>query len=101
MMCILLLLNMAFGESMSQESTSQESTDTSSKKRTNLSINATLLNEAKKFGINISNSAESGIKDALLKRKRLLWLEENKDAITSSNDYVVKHGLPLEKFRNF
>ena len=71
------------------------------KKRTNLSINETLLNEAKEFGINISNSAESGIKHALLKRKRLLWLEDNKDAITSSNDYVVKNGIPLEKFRIF
>jgi len=80
---------------------SQANNEISCKKRTNLSINETLLNEAKEFGINISNSAESGIKHALLKRKRLLWLEENKDAITSSNDYVVKNGLPLEKFRNF
>ena len=73
----------------------------SSKKRTNLSINETLLNEAKELGINISSSAEFGIKHALLKRKKLLWLEENKDAIASSNEYVVKNGLPLDKFRNF
>jgi antitoxin CcdA len=71
------------------------------KKRTNLSINEILLNEAKELGINISSSAESGIKHALIERKRLLWLEDNKEAITSSNDYVVRNGLPLEKFRNF
>jgi antitoxin CcdA len=71
------------------------------KKRTNLLINEILLNEAKELGINISSSAESGIKHALIERKRLLWLEDNKEAITSSNDYVVRNGLPLEKFRNF
>ena len=80
---------------------SQANTATSIKKRTNLSINKTLLNEAKELGINISSSAESGIRGALSERKRALWLEENKDAISSSNDYVVKNGLPLEKFRNF
>ena len=71
------------------------------KKRTNLSINKTLLNEAKELGINISSSAESGIRNAILERKRALWLEENQDAISSSNDYFVKNGLPLAKFRNF
>ena len=80
---------------------SQANTATSMKKRTNLSINKTLLNEAKELGINISSSAESGIRNAILERKRALWLEENQDAISSSNDYFVKNGLPLAKFRNF
>jgi antitoxin CcdA len=80
---------------------SQTSIPNNIKKRTNLSINESLLIEAKELGINISSSAESGIKYALLERKKTLWLEENKDAITSSNNYVAKNGLPLEKFRNF
>lgn len=80
---------------------SRTNSASSLKKRTNLSINVALLNEAKELGINISNSAEFGIKHALLKRKKLLWLEDNKDAIASSNEYVVKNGLPLDKFRNF
>jgi antitoxin CcdA len=80
---------------------SQINIATSVKKRTNLSINESVLNEAKELGINISNSAEMGIKHALLERKRILWLEANKEAIVSSNEYVSKNGLPLEKFRNF
>jgi post-segregation antitoxin (ccd killing protein) len=28
-------------------------------------------------------------------------LEENRDALGSSNDYVGKHGLPLAEFRQF
>jgi antitoxin CcdA len=80
---------------------SQTNATGSLKKRTNLSINEILLNEAKELGINISSAAEAGIKHAVIERKRSLWLEDNKEAITSSNDYVVRNGLPLEKFRNF
>jgi uncharacterized protein (DUF2342 family) len=29
------------------------------------------------------------------------WLEENAEAIRSMNDWVDKHGLPLEKYRLF
>lgn len=71
------------------------------KKRTNLSINESLLLEAKQLGINLSSSAESGIKHAVLARKQDKWLEENQDALESSNSYVVEHGLPLANFRNF
>jgi len=30
-----------------------------------------------------------------------LWLEENYEAIVSSNAYVEKNGLPLEQYRGF
>ena len=29
------------------------------------------------------------------------WIEENAEAIRSSNEYVEKHGLPLAKYRQF
>jgi hypothetical protein len=29
------------------------------------------------------------------------WLEENAEAIKSINEWVEKHGLPLEKYRLF
>jgi antitoxin CcdA len=80
---------------------SQVKPASSVKKRTNLSINESLLNEAKELGINISNSAELGIKHALLERKKALWLKANQEAIDSSNEYVTQNGLPLDKFRHF
>ncbi|MGQ8367362.1 type II toxin-antitoxin system CcdA family antitoxin [Glaciecola sp. 1036] len=73
----------------------------SPKKRTNLSISESLLAEAKQLGINISSSAEIGIKNALLEKKRKLWLEQNKDALESSNSFVELHGLPFDSYRNF
>jgi antitoxin CcdA len=29
------------------------------------------------------------------------WLRENAEALESSNEFVRKHGLPLEKYRQF
>ena len=74
---------------------------TTHKKRTNLSINESLLKEAKSLDINVSYSAEQGIFHAVNERKKVKWLEENTKAIESSNSFVNEHGLPLSTFRNF
>jgi antitoxin CcdA len=74
---------------------------TTAKKRTNLSLGGSLLQEAKHLGINISNSAEKGIEQAVRERKQALWLEDNAQAIESSNQFVNKHGLPLACYRKF
>lgn len=71
------------------------------KKRTNLSIQATLLSEAKELGVNISASAENGLKEAIAQEKRKRWLQENQSAIQSSNLFVEENGLPLAKYRTF
>ena len=74
---------------------------TALKKRTNLSINESLLKEAKSLDINVSYSAEQGIIQAVKERKKVKWLEENAMAIESSNSFVKEYGLPLSTFRNF
>ena len=33
--------------------------------------------------------------------KATQWIEQNREAIESSNEYVEKNGLPLEKVRKF
>lgn len=33
--------------------------------------------------------------------QRKQWLRDNRAALESSNDYVEKHGLPLERHRQF
>jgi len=45
--------------------------------------------------------AESGVRDAVAAAKAQLWKAENADAIQSSNSYVEKHGLPLDRYRQF
>ena len=68
-----------------------------SKKPTNVSIDAQVVDEAKQLGINISQAAEEGIRNAL----RTAWMEENRAAIEANNKWVEENGIPLEEHRMF
>ena len=71
------------------------------KRATNLTIDPALLDEARALNINLSATFEASLRDAARTRKAAQWLEENRAAIQSSNEWVEKHGLPLEKYRQF
>ena len=71
------------------------------KKPTNLSIDSELLKEAKELGINLSRSAEDGLREAVRQTKTEQWKLENAEAIKSSNEWVKKHGIPFEEYRQF
>ena len=73
----------------------------SSRKSANLTIDAQLVDEAKALKVNLSRAAQDGIARAIAKEKAKQWQEENAEAIRSSNEYVEKYGLPLEKYRLF
>lgn len=72
-----------------------------SRKPTNLSLDSLLLKEAKKLKVNLSRAAEEGVRAAVATAKAEQWLAENTAALESSNAYVEKHGLPLDRFRQF
>ena len=72
-----------------------------SKRATNLSLNESLLAEAKELGLNLSEAAERGIARAITDRRAELWLAENQAALESSNTFVETHGLPLANYRQF
>ncbi len=71
------------------------------KRATNLTIDPALLDEARSLNINLSATFEASLRDAVRARKAAKWLEENRAAIQSSNEWVEQHGLPLEKYRQF
>lgn len=73
----------------------------SPRKATNVSLPENLIGEAKSLNINISQACEQGLRSAVAKTRAERWIEENWDAIQSSNAYVEKHGLPLARFRQF
>lgn len=64
-----------------------------SKRPTNVSINASLLREAKDLGINLSATLENALDEEVRKRRRAQWLEDNADAIDAYNEHVEKHGV--------
>jgi antitoxin CcdA len=72
-----------------------------SRKSTNLSLDSHLLTEARVLKVNLSRAAEAGVRSAVAVAKAEQWQAENVEAIESSNAYVEKHGLPLDKYRQF
>jgi len=75
--------------------------NTALRKSTNLSLDADLLEEAKALKVNISRSAEEGLRQAVAKAKTAAWLSENAEAIESYNRWIEENGLPLAEYRMF
>ena len=70
-------------------------------KATNISLNASLVEEAKALGVNISLASARGLEQAVKEARGKRWLEENIEALDAYNAYVEEHGLPLAKYRMF
>jgi antitoxin CcdA len=71
------------------------------KRATVVSLDESLLGEARALQTNVSKAAERGLAQAVMEKRAELWLLENKAALDCSNDYVVKQGLPLARYRRF
>ncbi|WP_313602986.1 type II toxin-antitoxin system CcdA family antitoxin [Rhizobium sp.] len=74
---------------------------TSARKAANLSLDSTLLAQARELDINLSRAAEDGIAKAVKAERERRWLEENAEAIRVYNEYIEKNGLPLDEYRTF
>lgn len=70
-------------------------------RRTNVTLDPSLVAEAKELGVNVSQASERGVEQAVRKARAQRWLEENQPALDAYNDYVAEHGLPLAKYRSF
>ena len=68
---------------------------------TNVSLNAADVAEARELGINLSQACESGLRGAIKEARAARWLEENREALDSSNAWVEANGLPLADKRLF
>jgi len=68
---------------------------------TNVSIDARLVAEAKELGINVSRASEEGLARELKAERERRWLDENRDAIASYNEWVENNELPLARFRRY
>jgi len=71
------------------------------RRATNVTISKELLDEARELKVNISQAAEQGLAQANAEKRSALWLEKNRSALDSSNQYVERHGLPLAEYRKF
>ncbi|MGY4396015.1 antitoxin CcdA [Sphingomonas sp. UYAg733] len=71
------------------------------RRATNVSLDSSLIDDAKELGINISRACEQGLENQVAEERARRWLEENRAALRASNEWIEKNGLPLEKFRLF
>ncbi|PIO96633.1 post-segregation antitoxin CcdA [Pleomorphomonas carboxyditropha] len=77
------------------------STSQSTRKATNLSLDADLVRQARALGVNISQAAEAGVRRAVAEARAEQWRRDNAAALASSNRWVEENGLPLERHRQF
>jgi antitoxin CcdA len=70
---------------------------TTARKAKDSPIPTKLLDEAKRLGVEVAGRSEDEVRHAV----REAWIEENRAAMEASNAWVEKHGLPLEKYRQF
>lgn len=68
------------------------------KHRTNLSIDAQVLKDAKAQGINLSQAAEAGIRKEVKAALEAQWKEENRDWIDAHNRRIEREGLAIEPY---
>lgn len=71
------------------------------KKAANLTVRADLLEEARAYKINLSQTLETALAAELKKRREAEWLEQNKAAIEAYNREIAEHGLWSDGLRLF
>ena len=67
-------------------------------KPTNLRLEAEMVAEARRLSINLSRTAEAGLRRAVAEEAKRRWQAENAEGIRQMNAYVAEHGLPLARY---
>ena len=73
----------------------------SKRRAVNVSLEEQTVADARELGINLSKVCQTALAAEVKRERERRWIEDNWDAIQSSNAWVEKHGLPLEKYRLF
>ena len=76
-------------------------TSSEPRRPTNVTLPDSLLSEARKLRINVSQACERGLVREVTETKARQWLADNRVAIDAWNQHVEQHGLPLAPFRQF
>jgi antitoxin CcdA len=71
------------------------------KKAANVTISEDVLADAKKLGINLSQTLEDELRKRIKEEKTKRWQEENREAFESHNRFIEKYGIWSEKYRTW
>jgi antitoxin CcdA len=73
----------------------------STRKATNVTVDAELLAEARALGINLSRTLEERLLELVKAERIRRWQEENRASIESMNRFIEKYGIFGEEFRTW
>ncbi|MEM5329183.1 type II toxin-antitoxin system CcdA family antitoxin [Paraburkholderia sp. JHI2823] len=71
------------------------------RKPTNVSLPADLLERARELNVNVSRASERGLREEVQAAEARAWAEKNADFIAEMNARIERDGLPLEEHRMF
>jgi antitoxin CcdA len=69
------------------------------RRATNVTLPETLVAEAKKLKINVSQACEAGLTAQVANERRKRWLEENRAAMDEYNERIEREGLILAEYQ--
>ena len=70
-------------------------------RKTSMTMDADLLEEARRYRINVSAAAQSGVETVVKAERWRRWQDENRDDMQKLNEWVEANGLPLARQRVF
>ena len=71
------------------------------KRATNVTVDASLLRQARELGINLSAVLDEALEVEVRKRLRERWLEDNREAIDDYNTRLARSGVFSDGIRRF
>ena len=71
------------------------------KRAINLSLNSKVLDMARDMGMNISQTVDALLTEAVLKQYWARWNEDNAEAIEAYNERIEREGLFSDRVRTF
>jgi antitoxin CcdA len=71
------------------------------RKPTNVSLPADLLERARELDVNVSRASERGLREEVEAAEARAWAEKNAGFIAEMNARIERDGLPLDEFRMF
>ena len=71
------------------------------RRSTSMTLDAEVLEEARRLGINVSQAAQMGVIAAIGSERARIWKQENAGAVADYNTFIEKSGVPMAEFRKF
>ena len=69
------------------------------KRRTNVSIDAGLLEAARELGLNVSAISEAALAETIRAARHAAWKDENAEALAQRRAWIAQNGAPLANWQ--